>query len=413
MVDVDQSFGNCPQYIHERKWRRAERTALGKAVHSSALSEAQSALIRGADTMFIGTGQSQRGDHPSNGFDASHRGGEPGFVAVSDAGHLRIPDYAGNNFFNTIGNLLENPRIGLVFVDFGTGGLLHVSGTAQVDWSASESHDPGALRMIDVTIDAVVERPGALSLRWSKDDSDLRQLVVIDKVRESEDITSFHLAPADGAALPAFKAGQHLPVELNIPGQPGRVRRSYSLSGSPDSGTYRLSIKREAKGMASRFMHDVLHEGGRVDARHPSGDFVIPCSNCPLVLVSAGVGLTPMLSMLHDAARSTERPVWYVHGARNGRSHALRAEAARLSKTSPKLKVMTLYTQPDSADILGEHYDARGRVTVRTLLELNAGEGAHYMICGPAAFLADIRSGLEAAGVPESQIHFETFGPTG
>ncbi|MEM6388165.1 MAG: ferredoxin, partial [Pseudomonadota bacterium] len=102
-VDVRQSFGNCPQYIHERNWQRVSRKEAPSAVHSTFLSDEQVSRIRAADTLFLGTGQQKNDEHASNGFDASHRGGAPGFVQVLDATRLRIPDYAGNNFFNTIG----------------------------------------------------------------------------------------------------------------------------------------------------------------------------------------------------------------------------------------------------------------------------------------------------------------------
>ncbi len=413
-IDIRQSFGNCPQYIHERDWRRGPTGDAPTATRSTALTDDQIVRIRAADTLFVGTGYKGKGDHVSNGFDASHRGGEPGFVQVVDANRLRIPDYAGNNFFNTIGNLLENARIGLVFVDFETGGLLQLSGRAMIDWDAKGSQDPVALRTIDVTIDVVIDRPSALSLRWTRDDADLRELVVTDKVRESKDITSFHLAAADGSPLEPFEGGQHLPIELEIPGQLGKTRRSYSLSGDPFGETYRLSIKREDRGLASRFLHDEIRIGDRIHARRPSGEFVVSCSNCPLVLVSAGVGLTPMLSMLYAAAREdSDRPVWYVHGARNGGQHALKAEVADLLDGRANLSARVRYSRPEATDRLGIDYHGTGRVTWETLLDLNAGPDAHYMLCGPAKFLADIRNGLEGAGVPTQHIHFETFGPTG
>ena len=413
-IDVRQSFGNCPQHIHEREWRRVSNDDVPAARRSTALSAEQTARIRAADTLFIGTGHYASQDHASNGYDASHRGGAPGFVEVVDSNHLRIPDYAGNNFFNTIGNLLENPAIGLVFVDFESGGLLHLTGRAEIDWNASKSNDPAALRTIDVTIDAIVDRPAALSLRWSKDSASLRTLEIVDKVVESEDITSFYLAPTDARPLEPFEAGQHLPVELDIPGHADKVRRSYSLSGAPKSDRYRLSIKRESQGTASRFLHDELKAGDRISARRPSGDFVVPCSNCPLVLVSAGVGLTPMLSILHTAAsEGRERPVWYVHGARNGAQHALKAEVDALVGAHANFSAHIRYSRPRDDDQLGVDYNAAGRISAQTLLELNAGPDANYLLCGPAQFLADIKSGLEAAGVPAGNIHFETFGPTG
>ncbi|MDJ1009696.1 MAG: pyridoxamine 5'-phosphate oxidase family protein [Paracoccaceae bacterium] len=411
--DVRQSFGNCPQYIHERAWRRVTAHAPSRAMASAELSAGQIARIRAADTLFIGTGQRGRDEHPSNGFDASHRGGAPGFVAVTDGTHLRLPDYAGNNFFNTIGNLLENPRIGLVFVDFETGGLLQISGRARVDWDARGSHDPHAMRMIDVTIEAVIDRSAALSLRWSKDDRDLRNLVVTAKIKETDEITSFHLAPADGRALEPFRAGQHLPVELDIPGQPAPVGRSYSLSGAPGQGTYRLTIKRERHGLASRHFHDRIEVGDLIRARRPSGDFVIPDGTSPLVLVSAGVGLTPMVSMLHAALRTrSPRPVWYVHGTSDGAHHALKSEVAALAANHPDVRPQVHYTRPRPNDQIGMDFQVEGRVTAERLVQLNAGAGAHYMLCGPAPFLADIQSGLIAAGIAPERVHFETFGPS-
>lgn len=143
-IDIEQTFGNCPQYIHERSWTRVTRTTTVQAQRTDALSDAQIALIGVADTMFIGSGHQGETGAASNGYDASHRGGAPGFVHVVDGTHLQIPDYVGNNFFNTIGNLVSNPRIGLLFVDFKTGGLLHVTGRADIDWAAQNAHDPDA-----------------------------------------------------------------------------------------------------------------------------------------------------------------------------------------------------------------------------------------------------------------------------
>ncbi len=413
-IDIRQTFGNCPQYIHERAWKRVPGTGAVEAVRSQSLSEDQIARISSADTLFIGSGHRGEDGAASNGFDASHRGGAPGFVQVVDGTHLRIPDYAGNNFFNTIGNILSNPRVGLLFVDFETGGLLHLTGCAAIDWDPKGAEDQNAWRYIDVRIDAVLDRPGAVGLRWTKQDHLARPLRLTERVEETPAITSFYLESADGRPLEPFAAGQHLPVEIRIPGQPDPSKRSYSLSGSPaDRTRYRLSIKREDKGLVSRFLHEHLHAGGLIAARQPSGDFVIPCNDCPLVLVSAGVGLTPMLSMLHASAQQRNRPVWYVHGTRNGRDHALREEVERLVATNDHLRKKVYYSQPDDTDLPGKDYDGKGRVTADRLLALGAGPDARYMLCGPAAFLSDIQNGLEAAGVPADHIHFETFGPTG
>ncbi len=410
VIDVRQTFGNCPQYIHQREWYRAAQAAEPTSQQSDRLSDEQIQRIGRADTMFIGTGQQQQNGALSNGYDASHRGGEPGFVKVIDRHHLQIPDYAGNNFFNTIGNILRNPKVGLLFVDFVSGDLLHVTGRAKVDWDPVAPRDPGALRIIDVEIISVLDRPNALSLRWSSDASPLQNLTVARKEKESAYITSFYLVPTGDQALRAFEPGQHLPIHLEIPGQPGRVQRSYSLSGPANQHFYRLSVKREAKGIASRFLHDSVDVGDTIRANQPAGDFVIPCGNCPLVLASAGVGLTPMLSMMHATIReANDRPVWFMHGARDGRKHAMRAEIEQIVATADKAQARIYYSQPAEVDQLGTDYDIEGRITAKSLLALNAGPDAHYLLCGPASFVSSLESGLASAGVAAGQIHFETF----
>lgn len=413
-IEVRQSFGNCPQYIHEREWRRVAPSPPPEAVVSDRLDAGQRARIRAADTCFIGSGHLATEAGASRGYDASHRGGEPGFVRVDEDGTLHLPDYAGNHFFNTIGNLLRDPRVGLLFVDFDTGGMLQITGRARVDWTAAGSHDPDAQRMIEIVVERVVDRPGALALRWHRQDAPPLRLEVIDKVRESDQIASFLLADAEGGALPPFAAGQHLTVELEVPRRSGRVGRSYSLSGSPLAGTYRLSVKREPQGTASRFLHDHVEIGDRLEARRPSGEFVLPGGDGPLVLVSAGVGITPMLSMLHAVvARGGGRPVWFVHGTRDGSTHAFRAEVDALLSAAGRVERRIFYSAPRASDRPGLDYQAKGRITAEALLALEAGPEACYLFCGPAGLLSDLSAGLEAGGVSPARIDFESFGPTG
>lgn len=403
-IHVDQSFGNCPQYIHPRRWRRSTPGAAPAARQSVALSAAQVARIRQADTVFLGTGDAV------HGFDASHRGGAPGFVQVADATRLRLPDYAGNNFFNSIGNLVVAPEIGLVFVDFETGGLLHVTGTARVDWDPGDAADPGALRMIDVTVTGVIDRPGALGLRWSREDEDAQGLTVIGKTREASGITSFTLTSATAAPLAPFTPGQHLPVRLDLPGEAGPLERTYSLSGAAGTGVYRITVKRAPGGRVSGYLHDRVRVGDRLRAGRPSGGFEIPGGDNPLVLVSAGVGVTPMVGMLHAlSAAPRARPVWVLHGARDGAHHALKEEVDGLIARGGFAR-QVFYSRPGPADRLGVDYDRAGRITAEDLLALRAGSEARYLICGPAGFLTTLRDGLEARGVPTDHILFESFG---
>ncbi|MDJ0612379.1 MAG: pyridoxamine 5'-phosphate oxidase family protein [Rhizobiaceae bacterium] len=409
-IDIRQSFGNCPQYISERRWHRESNVIPGSASKSNALSVNQIKRIQASDTMFIGSGQCDPEDAASNGYDASHRGGLPGFIQVIDETHLRIPDYAGNNFFNTIGNILKNPKVGLLFVEFESGSLLHVSGHAEIDWEPRDGHELGAYRMINVTIDAVVDRPAAISLRWESEGQPVRQMVVANKVVEAKDIASFYLKPADGRPLAPFKAGQHLPIELQLSEPYGKVSRSYSLSAAAHEDFYRLSIKREEKGLVSRIMHDVLQPGQVIEARAPAGEFTIPCQDCPVVLASAGIGITPLLAMLNElSAKNSSPPIWFVHGARNKATHAFRQEISALVGGHSNIKSRVFYSKPDQEDRQGVDYDHSGRVSADALLELNAGPDAHYMLCGPAAFVSNIQTGLETAGISPDHIHFETF----
>lgn len=416
VLEVDQSFGNCPQYIREREWRRVdlESGEAAPARVSDSLDQSQVRRIRAADTFFIGSGFSSGEGRFADGFDASHRGGEPGFVEIDAEGNLIIPDYSGNNYFNTIGNLLRDPRVGLLFVDFESGGLLHLTGRAKIVWDGGLSHDPDARRVIVVTVDKVVDRPGALALRWQAPDRGAIRLRLVDKVVESPDITSFHLVAADGGRLAGFAPGQHLPVDLQVPGHLGRVRRTYSLSGPAEGSSYRISVQREAGGIASSFLHDHLRPGDVIEAHPPSGDFVAPEGEAPLVLVSAGVGVTPMLAILHAIADApATRRLWFVHGARDGETHAFRQEVAELVARAQNVQLRVFYSAPRDEDRQRASHQGEGRLTAEHLIALGAGPGADYMICGPAPFIAALSEGLERLGVPPDRIHHETFGPAG
>ncbi len=300
VFQVEQSFGNCPQYIHEREWRRVEDEPAGAPSRGTHLKPEQRLWIEKADTLFIATGYRGEGQSPTYGMDASHRGGDPGFVRVESETRISFPDYAGNNHFNTIGNLMLDPRVGLLFVDFSTGGMLQLTGRAEITWEGpTVERLPGARRLVQIEIEEIVELPAALPLRWSDAGSGVRSLRLIEKTAESEEITSFVFASRDDGPLTDFEAGQHLPLELEVPGHDVDVRRTYSLSNAPGSDHYRISVRREPLGLVSRHLHDGVEVGAIVSARAPAGDFVLGCPNCPVALISAGVDLTPMLSMLY------------------------------------------------------------------------------------------------------------------
>ena len=411
-VAVEQTFGNCPQYIHERKWRREASAATPmRRAHDQFSSELQR-WIEGADTFFIATGHRGEGESPTYGMDASHRGGEPGFAQVEGERHLVFPDYAGNNHYNTIGNLVMDPRAGILFVDFERGSLLQLTGRVRIDWDSAElERFPGARRLIHFELDEAVELERALPLRWEKAGGSVRSLRVIEKIRESDEVTSFVFAARDGGPLSDFNAGQHLPIELEGTGQGCGVSRTYSLSNGPGQGRYRISVKRHPEGVASRCLHDHVDVGSILSARVPAGDFVLdPSSPRPIVLVSAGVGLTPLVSMLHGlVCGGDSRRVWFVHGARDGRHHALADEVRGLAARAPNVRLHVAYSRPRPEDELGRHYDSAGRVDGPLVEKLVPELDGDFYLCGPTGFMASVQEHLEARHVPPERIRSETF----
>lgn len=411
---VDQSFGNCPQYITERHWRRAatgERAAV--AERGSSLSRRSRELVRRADTFFIATGFRGDGENAVFGMDASHRGGAAGFVQVRGPRELVFPDYAGNNHFNTLGNLVMDPRGGLLFVDFERGDLLQLTGRARIDWDSPEiERTPGAHRLVHYEIAEWIYLEGALPLRWEAAAGSLRELELIDKRPESADVSSFVLAARDGGALPGFAAGQYLPIELEIPGQADPALRTYSLSGSPEGPLYRISVKREPQGLASRYLHDEFGVGQRLAAAAPRGSFTLDgASERSAVLLGAGVGVTPLVSMLHQlVAHRESRPAWFVYAARDGDHHPLRQEVEGLvAAANGHLHVA--YSRPGPDDSLGQAYHSAGRIDGGLLERLLPDLDADFYVCGPRGFMAAIDAQLEERGVPPDRIRSESFGP--
>lgn len=415
LLEVDQSFGNCPQYITERRWHRMERGARSTApTRGTHLSRDQSELVRRSDTFFIATGFRGSGEHPAYGMDASHRGGPAGFVQMRSPQELAFPDYAGNDHFNTLGNLLEDPRAGLLFVDFERGHLLQLTGRARIDWDSPEIRRvPGARRLVHFQIEECVYLEGALPLRAENARSSARDLRVSDKQPESDDVTSFVLASPDGAPLPAFVAGQHLPVELTIPGRPAPIVRTYSLSGPPGAPHYRITVKREPRGLASRYLHDEVEIGELLSVGAPQGRFVLGTGgDRPVVLASAGVGATPLVSMLHThLAEGGKQPIWFVHGARDGEHHPFRREVERLVASSPEAHLHVSYSQPRSGDVKRRVGSHEGRIDGPLLEKLLPGLEADFYLCGPRGFMSSLHAHLEARDVPADRIRWESFGP--
>ncbi len=253
---------------------------------------------------------------------------------------------------------------------------------------------------------------------------DWRRFIVRRKVKESDSITSFYLEPEDKESIPNFIPGQFLTIQLDIPEQNKPVIRTYSLSDYPESTTYyRLSIKREPAppetdapyGVASNFMHDHIEEGSVILAKPPAGKFVLDVKNArPAVLISNGVGITPMISMAKAVALSNpHRHVWFLHGARDGSLHSFRDEVNAIAH--PNLHIIYCYSRPTASD--KGNYHRKGYVDVALIKEVVAPEmqrhcdstDAEYFLCGSPSFMDSLMSELKEWGVPDRQVLFESF----
>jgi ferredoxin-NADP reductase/MOSC domain-containing protein YiiM len=236
-----------------------------------------------------------------------------------------------------------------------------------------------------------------------------RKLRVTEIVRESSTVSSIYLAAADGTALPAARAGQYLTLRVAGAGTPAPVR-SYSLSSAPDAGTYRISVKHEPHGIASSYLNSDLRSGAILEVAAPRGDFVLDDGASPILLISAGIGVTPVLCMLHQLASShSERDIWWLHGARGPREHPFAAEAHALLTSLPHARERVFYSAATPPE--RHHADAtRGRITKQALARLAIPASASAYVCGPASFMAEVRDSLTALGVEPDAVHAELFG---
>ena len=238
-----------------------------------------------------------------------------------------------------------------------------------------------------------------------------RPLKVTDKRRESMNVTSLMLEPSDGRELVAAMPGQFIVLRLKPSPEAPALLRSYSLSGEPSEQRWRLSIKREPNGAAGAYVEDRLKVGDVIDASAPRGAFTLEQGNGPVVLMSAGIGLTPVLAMLHAlAAAGSRRDVWWIHGARNNAEHALAAEVQGLLKLLPRGHSHILYSAPDPTDRLAVDFDAAGRLDLHVLQKLGAPREADFYLCGPAGFMSSLTADLGGWGVSAERVHSENFG---
>ncbi|CAN1211397.1 2Fe-2S iron-sulfur cluster-binding protein [Tumidithrix helvetica PCC 7403] len=323
---------------------------------------------------------------------------------------------------------IKNPLLRTVTAAFTALSIVTIGGTIAIAVTKS-NHETGYKTVLYSSLAAaIVGGALGLSLKYKEVKKstetelnaettwkDWQNLKVVRKVKESEEITSFYLKPEDRGELPNYQPGQFLTIKLDIPEQKRPIVRTYSLSDY-NHEYYRLSIKREGApkdrdlppGVASNFMHDRIEVGSIIPAKPPSGKFVLdPKKSLPAVLISNGVGITPMIAMAKAVTLlNRDRQVWFLHGARSGKFHAFRDEMLAVAQKNPNLHLHYCYSQPSPED--EGHYQSTG-YTDAALVEQLVQQEAEYFLCGSPAFMKSLREGFMARGIPESRVFFESF----
>ena len=230
--------------------------------------------------------------------------------------------------------------------------------------------------------------------------------------RESANVVSLSFEATDGSPLPAALPGQFLVLKLRIKPELPAILRNYSMSGAPGAGAYRVSVKHEADGVASTFIHTHAQVGDVLEVSAPRGSFTLRPGDQPVVLLSAGIGATPVLAMLHAlASAASPREVWWLYGARNRDDHPFAKESRGLLKILERSRTYIAYSRPGPEDRIGQDYDSSGHLSLPVLDRIGVPRSADFYLCGPPPFLEGFTSSLKTWGVEATRIRTEIFGP--
>ena len=245
-----------------------------------------------------------------------------------------------------------------------------------------------------------------------------REFVVEKKEKESDLITSFYLKPKDGKPIASFQPGQYLTIKADIPGEKYTHIRHYSLSDSPGQNHYRISVKREEasednpSGIVSTYLHDDVQEGDVLQFSSPAGDFVVEPMDKPLVLVSGGIGITPMVSMLKTyVEKSPDRDIYFVHSSRNGDIQPFKDRLSDLAARDDNVDYFVCYDSPSETDVQENRFDKEGHIDLEWLDSILPTNDADFYLCGPMPFLESMVGQLNRWNVPKEQVNYEVFNP--
>ncbi|MFL6310498.1 MAG: 2Fe-2S iron-sulfur cluster-binding protein [Terriglobales bacterium] len=263
----------------------------------------------------------------------------------------------------------------------------------------------------DLSSKATVGNPGLAHEEQAPAWRGFRQMRVAHINKESDTVTSLSLTPIDGQPLSLFHAGQFVVLRLHLdPGRPP-VLRSYSLSDLPAADHFRVSVKNELNGIGSSFLCNHTREGDVLDVSAPRGSFTLSRTDAPVVLLSAGVGATPVMSMLHSlATERSQREIWWIYGARNHVDHPFAEESRSLLKRLSRGRGYIVYSRPAATDQIGADFDAAGHIDTALLERIGVSRDSDFYLCGPPAFLQNLRDGLKNWGVLPESVHTEIFG---
>ncbi|MGB3577339.1 MAG: MOSC and FAD-binding oxidoreductase domain-containing protein [Candidatus Sulfotelmatobacter sp.] len=268
-----------------------------------------------------------------------------------------------------------------------------------------------AMLQQDSSSKTVAGNPGLANEEQAPAWPGFRQMRVAQIRKESDRVTSFVLAPIDGQPLALCQAGQFVVLRLLVDSGEPPVLRSSSLSDLPAADHFRISVKNELKGIGSSFLCNRAQEGDVLDVSAPRGSFTLRPSQSPVVLVSAGVGATPVMSMLHSlAAERSQREIWWIYGARNSVDHPFAEESRSLLKQLSRGRGYIVYSRPAAIDRVGADFDAPGHIDTALLERIGVSQGSDFYLCGPTSFLQNMRDGLRNWGVLAENVHTEIFG---
>ncbi|NQZ52631.1 MAG: pyridoxamine 5'-phosphate oxidase family protein [Piscirickettsiaceae bacterium] len=409
IIDVERSYPNCPKYIQRRQLKtfvaneyfpNSQPSTKGKIIN-----EKQKSLIAKSDTLFVASA------HPEHGVDSSHRGGHPGFVQLIDNHTLRIPDFSGNSMFNTLGNFVSYPYAGLVFIDFERGGVLQLSGQVEILWDLDDPNDEtgGTQRYWQFKISAWQECTIPTDLDWEFMDSspfipkqlrtlpnDGKLLLKIGHIQsETDQIKSFRLFSANNEPLPEFEPGSHIQVKVKLP-DGSDVDRHYSLLSDPNNRAfYEIAVLAEPHGRGgSLYFHKSVQEGDMIESKPPKNEFPMVNNSCHNILIAGGIGITPILSMLHKLAS-------------NQQSFEMHYSARTKAKLAFRNRIESL--AGDRVNFYAADKSNGQRLDLDRLLSTPK-PNVHVYVCGPRRLISAVRDIATSRGWPSTQIHFESFG---